>query len=109
KPDFVGKQALAAKKGKERSVITGLEVAHPSAVAPLSKITANGKEGGVVTSTTFSRQLMRSLAMTHIHPDYTRLGTELVVHDGGDLKATVVQMPFYDPMRLRTHPIPERA
>jgi aminomethyltransferase len=109
KPDFVGKTALVAKKGKERSVIAGLEVEHPEAVAPLSKITLNGKEVGVVTSTTFSRHLMKSLAMAQIQPEYAQLGTQLAVHDGGNLKATVVQMPFYDPMRLRTHPVPERA
>jgi aminomethyltransferase len=109
KPDFIGKQALINKKGKERSVIVGLEVAHPDAVTPLSKITSGGKEVGVVTSTTFSRHLMKSLAMAQVHPDLTRLGTELIIHDGGDLKATVVQMPFYDPMRLKTHPLSERT
>ena len=47
---------------------------------------------------------MKSLAMAQIEPAYTKLGTELVVHDGGDWPATVVRMPFYDPLRLRTHP-----
>ena len=103
KPDFIGKQALVAKKGKERSLITGLEVWHSEAVAPGAKITANGKEVGVVTSTTFSRHLMKSLAMAQIEPAYTRLGTELMVHHGSGHKAAVVQMPFYDPMRLRTY------
>lgn len=109
KPDFVGKKALAAKKGKERSFITGLEVDHSEAVAPLSKITMNGKDVGVVTSTTYSQHLMKSLAMAQIDPQYTKLGTELVIHDGKDLRAVVVQMPFYDPLRLRTHPVSERA
>ncbi|MBA2127210.1 aminomethyltransferase [Hyphomicrobium methylovorum] len=109
KPDFIGKQALAAKKGKERSFITGLEVDHSDAVAPGSKITANGKEVGVVTSTVFSQHLMKSLAMAQIEPKYTKLGTELVIHDGKDLNAVVVQMPFYDPKRLRTHPVSERS
>ena len=62
----------------------------------------------VVASTTFSRHLMKSLAMALVQPAFTRVGTELVVHDGGDLRATIVQMPFYDPMRLRTHPLTER-
>jgi aminomethyltransferase len=77
-------------------------------VAPLSRITAGGKDVGVVTSTTFSPHLMKSLAMALVQPAFTRVGTELVVHDGGDLRATIVQMPFYDPMRLRTHPLTER-
>lgn len=106
KPDFIGKQALAAKKGKERSFITGLEVWHHEALPPLAKVTADGKDVGVLTSTTYSRHLMKSLAMAQIAPEYTKLGTQLTVHDGGkEYKATVVQMPFYDPMRLRTHPV----
>ncbi len=104
KPDFIGKSALAAKKGKERSFITGLEVDTDRAIEPGSKITAGGKEVGVVTSTTYSKHLMKSLAMAQIEPAYTKLGTELVVHDKGELPATVVRMPFYDPLRLRTHP-----
>lgn len=109
KPDFVGKQALIAKKGKERSFITGIEVWHSETVQPLSKITANGKEVGVVTSSTYSQHLMKSLAMAQIDPAFTKLGTELVVQDGGARNAIVVRMPFYDPMRLRTHPVPERT
>jgi aminomethyltransferase len=110
KPDFVGKKALQAKRGKERSFITGLEVWSSGAVQPLSKIYANGKEVGVVTSTTFSQHLMKSLAMAQIEPGFTKLGTELVVRDGGkDYTAIVVQIPFYDPMRLRTHPESERS
>lgn len=104
KPDFIGKKALEEKKGKERSFVTGLEVDHTKAIEPGAKITANGKEVGVVTSTTYSQHLMKSLAMAQIDPAYTKLGTELVVHDKGDWPATVVKMPFYDPLRLRTHP-----
>ncbi len=77
-------------------------------VAPLSRITAGGKDVGVVTSTTFSRHLMKSLAMALVQPAFTRVGTELVVHDDVDLRATIVQMPIFDPMRLRTHPLTER-
>lgn len=104
KPDFIGKAALAAKKGKERSFITGLEVDTDRAVEPGSKITSGGKEVGVVTSTIFSKHLMKSLVMAQIEPGSTALGTALVVHDNGELPAVVVRMPFYDPLRLRTHP-----
>jgi aminomethyltransferase len=109
KPDFVGKQALVAKKGKERSFITGIELLHSEAAQPGSKITANGKEVGVVTSSTYSQHLMKSLAMAQIDPAFTKLGTELVVYDNGAHNAIVVRMPFYDPMRLRTHPAPKRT
>lgn len=104
KADFVGKKALVAKKGKERSFITGLEVESDRAIEPLSKITVNGRQVGVVTSTAFSKHLMKSLAMAQIEPAFTKLGTEVVIHDKGEWPATVVKMPFYDPLRLRTHP-----
>jgi aminomethyltransferase len=109
KPDFVGKQALAAKKGKERSFIAGIEVDASKAIEPGSKITANGKEAGVVTSSTYSRHLMKSLVMAQLKPEFTKLGTQLTLHDGEDYAGTVVRMPFYDPLRLRTHPLSERT
>lgn len=105
KPDFRGKAAVAASKGKERSLITGLEVASSEAVTPGAKVFAGGQEVGVVTSTVFSQHLMKSLAMAQIAPAQTALGTALEIKDGDkSLKANVVQMPFYDPLRLRTHP-----
>lgn len=104
KSDFIGKKALESKKGKERSFITGLEVTHTQAIEPASKIIVNGKQIGVITSTIFSKHLMKSLALAQIEPGYTDLGTELIVHDNGEHRAVVVQTPFYDPMRLRTHP-----
>lgn len=104
KPDFIGKAALIASKGKERSVITGLEVLHSEAIEPGATVTIGGREVGVVTSTVFSQHLMKSLAMAQIDKSYTALGTALEVHDGGKtFAANVVRMPFYDPLRLRTH------
>ncbi len=105
KSDFRGKAALAASKGKERSLITGLEVDADDAVAPGAKVLAGGKEVGVVTSTVYSQHLMKSLAMAQIAPSHTALGTAVEINDGGKVsKATVVRMPFYDPLRRRTHP-----
>lgn len=109
KPDFIGKKALVDKKGKERSFIAGIEVAHGKAIEPGAKISANGKQAGVVCSSTFSRHLMKSLVMAQIKPEFARSGTELTLHDGQDYKGVVVAMPFYDPLRLRTHPMSERT
>ncbi len=110
KRNFRGKAAVAASKGRERSFITGLEVQTSEAVTPLAKVMSDGKEVGIVTSTTFSQHLMKSLAMAQIVPSHTRLGTAVEICDGDKIyMATVVQMPFYDPMRLRTHPLSERS
>ena len=37
-------------------------------------------------------------------PLYWQRPSELIVHDNGEHRAVVVQMPFYDPLRMRTHP-----
>lgn len=110
KPDFRGKAALLARKGTERTHQAGLEVLAAKAITPGAKIFKDGAEVGVVNSTTYSRHLMKSLALVSLRPDLTALGTALTVTDGDEsFEATVVQTPFYDPMRLRTHPLEERA
>jgi len=109
KADFVGKKALVDKKGKERSFIAGIEVAHSDAIEPGTKISVDGKPAGVVCSSTYSRHLMKSLVMAQLKPEFTKLGTEVTINDGDKHKGVVVTMPFYDPLRLRTHPTSERA
>jgi aminomethyltransferase len=47
---------------------------------------------------------MKSIAMAQIEPAYAKLGTQVVIQDNGEWPAVVVKMPFYDPLRLRTHP-----
>ena len=102
--DYIGKAAVLASKGKERFKQAGIICRSAEAVEPGSRITHNGKDVGVVTSASFSNYLMQSLALVHLHPDYLALGTQLVVEDNQPVKAYVAKMPFYDPMRLRTHP-----
>jgi aminomethyltransferase len=52
---------------------------------------------------------MQSLAMVHLHPSRTNLGTRLTIgHGGQPLEAQVVRTPFYDPLRQRTHPEKQR-
>ncbi|MDI4663752.1 aminomethyltransferase family protein [Xanthobacter autotrophicus] len=110
KPDFRGKAALLARKGTERTHQAGLEVLAARAIAPGAKIFKDGDEVGAVNSTTYSRHLMKSLALVSLRPDVTALGTGVTVVDGEDsFEANVVRTPFYDPMRLRTHPLDERG
>ncbi len=104
KPDFRGRTALAASQGKERTFIAGLEVMAGIAMTPLAKVRNGGEHVGVVTSAAFSQHLMKSLALAQLTPTAIRLGTALEIEDGAEIyKAMVVQLPFYDPMRLRTH------
>ncbi|QRG04859.1 aminomethyl transferase family protein [Xanthobacter dioxanivorans] len=110
KPDFRGKAALLARKGTERTHQAGLEVLAPRAITPGAKIFKDGVEAGVVNSTTYSQHLMKSLALVSLQPAFTALGTVVSVTDGDEsFEASVVRTPFYDPMRLRTHPLEERG
>lgn len=110
KPDFRGKEALIRRKGTERTHQAGLEVVHHKAITPGAKVFKDGSEVGTVNSTVFSQHLMKSLAMVSLIPSLTALGTEVQVVDGGEtFTAYVVRTPFYDPLRLRTHPLEERA
>lgn len=110
KPDFNGKAALEKRKGEIRYANVGIEIDTAEAVAPGAKIVKDGKEVGTVNSTTYSRHLMKSIALAQVTPDLKAWGTQFKVRtDGGELDAHVVRTPFYDPLRLRTHPLEERA
>lgn len=100
--DYVGKAAVLKSRGKERFFQGGVTVKADRAVVGGARITVDGKEAGVVTSPTFSRYLMQSLALVHLKPPFNTLGTQVqIADDAGPLAATVVKAPFYDPMRLR--------
>ena len=110
KPDFNGKAALEKRKADIRYANVGLEIDANAAIEPGAKLVRNGKQVGRVNSTTYSRHLMKSIALAQVTPDLTAFGTELSVRsDHGEFAAHVVRTPFYDPNRLRTHPLEERV
>lgn len=104
KADYVGKEALLMLKGRERFKQTGLVCNTSVAVEAGAKLIKDGKEVGVVTSACFSRYLMLSIAMIHIKPEYSQVGTSVTVAGTSECKAVVAKTPFYDPMRLRSLP-----
>jgi aminomethyltransferase len=110
KADYIGKAAVLASKGRERVKQAGALVTHHAAVDPGAKVfDASGKEVGVVTSASYSRLLMQSLAMIHVQPGLAAPGTRLAIANGSKpLEALVVRTPFYDPLRQRTHPEKQR-
>ncbi|GLK77158.1 aminomethyltransferase [Methylopila jiangsuensis] len=110
KPDFHGKAALAEKKGKERVAQVGIEIDAHEAIEPGARIVKDGKDVGSVNSTTYSRHLMKSIGLAHVEPSLKGIGTAFdVVSSAGTFSAHVVRTPFYDPHRLRTHPLDERT
>ena len=109
KADYIGKAALLKLKGRERFKQAGMLVEHDAAVDAGAPIFAGTKQVGVVTSASYSRLLMQSLAMVHLHPSYVLPGTRLTIGSGDQARAAmVVDTPFYDPLRLRTHPDQKR-
>jgi aminomethyltransferase len=104
KPAFRGRAALAARRDNPRSLIVGLDVASDAAMPPGAPVLRDGAEIGRVTSAVYSRHLMKSLAMAQISPAHTAIGTRVEIQAGAGalMAAHVVQMPFYDPQRLRT-------
>jgi len=105
KGSYTGKDAVMMLRGRERVKQVGLVCQNSAAVEAGAKIMKEGKVVGVITSASYSRYLMLSLALAHIKPEYSQIGTLFeVVGKNRGCKARVVQTPFYDPMRLRTHP-----
>jgi aminomethyltransferase len=46
---------------------------------------------------------MQSLAMVHLKPSHTALGTKVEIRDpAGTFSGVVTKTPFYDPLRVRT-------
>jgi aminomethyltransferase len=107
--DYIGKAALLHLKGRERVKQAGMLVEHHAAVEAGAPIFAGSKQVGVVTTASYSRLLMQSLAMVHLQPAFSNLGTRLTIRSGDrEFAAMVVRTPFYDPLRLRTHPEKKR-
>ncbi|HSI39044.1 MAG TPA: aminomethyltransferase family protein [Xanthobacteraceae bacterium] len=109
KPAFRGKEALVRRKAQVRVVQRGMEIDHHEAIEPGAKLYKDGREVGSLNSSIYSRHLMRSIALVHVVPEFGAFGTEFdVVGSAGTFTGRLVKTPFYDPLRLRTHPLDER-
>jgi aminomethyltransferase len=102
KGEFRGRQALQEKRESARVKQTGCICKSDQAVEAGAKLFKDGRQVGVVTTPAYSRYLMQSLALVHVHPEFATRGTELEVQGPKvSCKAYVWQPPFYDPLRLR--------
>ncbi len=104
KGDYLGKQAVLRLRGRERVKHVGVICNSNMAVDSGDKLFKDGQEVGIVTTASFSEYLMQSIAMVHIKPEFSQIGTQVAVQGSQTCSAQVVQTPFYDPGRLRTHP-----
>lgn len=102
--DFIGKAALeniAASDIKRRQV--GLEIRtdplkHPNTI--FWPITSNGQNIGRVTSAVYSPRLKKNIALALVDKSHRNLGTTVTIGTpAGEVRADIVQIPFYDPKK----------
>jgi len=94
---FVGRSAiLAARKDKSLPIRVGLELEGRRAAREDCQIFHGDQRVGVVTSGSYTPTLERSISMAYVDPEFTELGTELLVDiRGKSHSAKVVEVPFY--------------
>ncbi len=101
---FIGKAALRRIKD---TGISRKQIGLVLDCAPLSgpnttfwPINHDGETVGKVTSAVYSPRLEQNIALAMVSVDHAMVGTELeVVTSSGPTRATVVNVPFYDPRK----------
>lgn len=102
--DYRGKDAAMALRGKEKIAVVTLDADHGAALEAGARLLRDGRDVGVVNSPVYSHRLGKSLALAHVTPACSALGTVLQVEGGGlSCTATVVGTPVHDPQKTRTH------
>ena len=104
KPDFRGRDALMAAKGKEKIRNVCLDIDYDDMVAGGETLSVNGTDLGIINSPAYSHRLGKSLALAHVAPSASAVGTKLSVSSESiNTSARVVGMPIYDPSNSKTH------
>ncbi|MGP4046103.1 DUF1989 domain-containing protein [Streptomyces sp. 2A115] len=103
--DFVGREALLARKASPQRTLVGLELAGNEPARHGDCVHVGRSQIGVVTSATRSPVLRKNIALCRIAVQYADLGTAVEVGklDGHRkrIPAQVVRFPFYDPDKTR--------
>ncbi|MDC0435934.1 glycine cleavage system protein T [Candidatus Pelagibacter sp.] len=102
--NFVGKDALKkiSKYGIKRKQVGVILDCEPLGGPNTTfwKITKDNKIVGKITSAVYSPRLKKNIALAMVSVDKSELGTELNVEVlSKNVKATVVEKPFYDPKK----------
>ena len=97
KPDFIGKDALAAQKEKGLTrKIVGLELMGRGVPREGYAVMSDGKQVGYLTSGAFSPTMNKGLALALVTMEFTEIGTELDIDIRGKAcPVKVVKTPFY--------------
>ncbi|MFA7196206.1 MAG: aminomethyl transferase family protein [Clostridiales bacterium] len=102
KGDFVGRDALIKLKEEGlETQLAGLEILGTDEVAPIGADVIN-KDGitiGKITCSTYGRRVKKSVAIPYVQTKYAKIGEIYTIRDpktGKELKAEMVDTPFYD-------------
>ena len=102
KGDFVGRDAVLAKKGEERFMTRGVSCASDK---PLfeggEELYRDGKKVGKIVTAAYSHRMKKSLAFAYLDTDVTEGATLTVGKDAGAREVAVEELPFYDKKKER--------
>ena len=101
KGDFLGRDALAAQKGRgiPRKLV-GFEVQGRGIARQGHTVVSEGGTVGAVTSGTWSPTFEKALGLAYVPPELAAVGTALAIDVRGKaLPAVVVEIPFYQRAR----------
>lgn len=103
--DFVGREALLARKASPQRTLVGLELEGNEPARHGDCVHIGRSQVGVVTSATRSPILRKNIALCRIAVQFADLGTAVEIGklDGHQkrIPAHVVRFPFYDPDKTR--------
>lgn len=105
--DFIGKEAVFHRKGNEKIHLVGIVADHDDAVGePIAggeRVFFGGKEVGKITASLWSPRLGMSVALAHVQPGASTVGSTVIIHSPkATVTGTVSSLPFYDPEKTRT-------
>jgi len=103
--DFVGREALVARKASPQRALVGLELEGNETAGHGDPVYVGRQRVGVVTSGTRSPVLRKNIALCRVAVQFREIGTKLEIGklDGHQkrIAAEVVRLPFYDPEKAR--------
>ncbi len=103
--DFIGREALIKRKETPRYKLVGLDIDANEAVGHGDTVHIGRAQVGVVTSSTRSPLLKKTIALARMDVLHSALGTEIEIGklDGQQkrLPATIVPFAHYDPEKLK--------
>lgn len=102
KGDFVGRDAVLAKEGKERFMTRGVSCPSDKPIFEgEEELYRDGKKVGTIVTSAYSHRMKKSLAFAYLDPDVTEGATLTVGKNAGAREVAVEDLPFYDKKKKR--------